>query len=613
MAVDGGVTEWSQWSGPACDCAGGSTRVLNRSRTCTNPTPANGGRFCNETLNESVTRNCNRSNCPVDGGVTEWSQWSGPACDCAGGSTRVLNRSRTCTNPTPANGGRFCNETLNESVTRNCNRSNCPVDGNVSVWTQWVNSSCSTSCGPGVSTRTRFRTCTNPSPAFGGRNCTQQLAAFEVVSFDGGVTGWSQWSGPACDCAGGSTRVLNRSRTCTNPTPANGGRFCNETLNESVTRNCNRSNCPVDGNVSVWTQWVNSSCSTSCGPGVSTRTRFRTCTNPSPAFGGRNCTQQLAAFEVVSFDGGVTEWSQWSGPACDCAGGSTRVLNRSRTCTNPTPANGGRFCNETLNESVTRNCNRSNCPVDGGVTEWSQWSGPACDCAGGSTRVLNRSRTCTNPTPANGGRFCNETLNESVTRNCIRSNCPVDGNVSVWTQWVNSSCSTSCGPGVSTRTRFRTCTNPSPAFGGRNCTQQLAAFEVVSCTEGNCPVDGGVTEWSQWSGPACDCAGGSTRVLNRSRTCTNPTPANGGRFCNETLNESVTRNCIRSNCPVDGGVTEWSQWSGPACDCAGGSTRVLNRSRTCTNPTPANGGRFCNETLNESVTRNCIRSNCPGK
>ncbi|XP_067654483.1 coadhesin-like [Haliotis asinina] len=572
MAVDGGVTEWSQWSGPACDCAGGSPRVLNRSRTCTNPTPANGGRFCNETLNESVTRNCNRSNCPallflssvdggvsewsewvdgdcsqtcgenvfrprtrnrtctnpeprnggldcqdilterinisctlpncpIDGGVTEWSQWSGPACDCAGGSTRVLNRSRTCTNPTPANGGRFCNETLNESVTRNCNRSNCPVDGNVSVWTQWVNSSCSTSCGPGVSTRTRFRTCTNPSPAFGGRNCTQQLAAFEVVNctegncpVDGGVTGWSQWSGPACDCAGGSTRVLNRSRTCTNPTPANGGRFCNETLNESVTRNCNRSNCPVDGNVSVWTQWVNSSCSTSCGPGVSTRTRFRTCTNPSPAFGGRNCTQQLAAFEVVS-------------------------------------------------------CTEGNCPVDGGVTGWSQWSGPACDCAGGSTRVLNRSRTCTNPTPANGGRFCNETLNESVTRNCNRSNCPVDGNVSVWTQWVNSSCSTSCGPGVSTRTRFRTCTNPSPAFGGRNCTQQLAAFEVVSCTEGNCPVDGGVTGWSQWSGPACDCAGGSTRVLNRSRTCTNPTPANGGRFCNETLNESVTRNCNRSNCP----------------------------------------------------------------
>ena len=41
---------------------------------------------------------------------------------------------------------------------------------------------------------------------------------------------------------------------------------------------------------------------------------------------------------------------------------------------------------------------------------------------------------------------------------------------------------------------------------------------------------------------------------------------------------------------MDGGWTEWSEWSCPP-EC--GSSKVLTRSRRCNNPTPLDGGADC--------------------
>ena len=61
----------------------------------------------------------------------------------------------------------------------------------------------------------------------------------------------------------------------------------------------------------------------------------------------------------------------------------------------------------------------------------------------------------------------------------------VAGGYSDWSPW--SECSKTCGIGE--KTRERSCTNPSPANGGSTCVDQNLgdASETSSCNEGGCP------------------------------------------------------------------------------------------------------------------------------
>lgn len=81
-------------------------------------------------------------NVSVDGGLTEWTEWSACSVSCEEG---IITRSRTCTNPPAQNGGLDCLDHLSEDET--CNEGACPVDGNWSDWHLW--STCSVSCGTG--------------------------------------------------------------------------------------------------------------------------------------------------------------------------------------------------------------------------------------------------------------------------------------------------------------------------------------------------------------------------------------------------------------------------------------------------------------------------------
>ncbi|XP_078667426.1 zonadhesin-like [Branchiostoma floridae x Branchiostoma belcheri] len=117
----------------------------------------------------------------------------------------------------------------------------------------------------------------------------------------------------------------------------------------------------------------------------------------------------------------------------------------------------------------------------------------------------------------------------------------VDGGWSVWGPW--SGCSVTCG--VGTQTRDRTCTNPAPQNGGADCDGP--AQETQACDTGvSCPVDGGWSDWSSWSGCIGIC---EVERQNRYRTCTNPAPANGGADCVGPTQE--TQQCpIVAPCPV---------------------------------------------------------------
>ena len=58
---------------------------------------------------------------PVDGGLSEWSDWSKCSKSCDGGEQE---RTRTCTNPAPQYGGAGCVGHTNEKGT--CNTQHCP-------------------------------------------------------------------------------------------------------------------------------------------------------------------------------------------------------------------------------------------------------------------------------------------------------------------------------------------------------------------------------------------------------------------------------------------------------------------------------------------------------
>jgi hypothetical protein len=168
------------------------------------------------------------------------------------------------------------------------------------------------------------------------------------------------------------------------------------------------------------------------------------------------------------------------------------------------------------------------CPVSCEVSDWGEWGMCSAECGGGTQ---TRSRTITTE-PANGGQPC-PTLGEQ--RACNTDPCPVDCQVSEWSDW--SACSAECGEGTQTRTRTIT---TEPENGGEACPW---LDEQRPCNPDPCPVDCQVSEWSDWSVCSVECGGGTQ---SRSRSVT-AEPENGGAAC-PALEEQ--RDCNTDPCPT---------------------------------------------------------------
>ncbi|XP_048241751.1 SCO-spondin-like isoform X2 [Haliotis rufescens] len=644
VVVNGGVSQWGAWSDTACAVTcGEATKVIRRTRTCTNPPPSNGGQFCVENLSQSAQVSCGLVGCPVNGGVGQWGQWSAATCTVSCGSTATYQASRTrpCNNPIPANGGSFCTQPISETTFLSCGLPACPVavDGGVSQWSQFSNPSCSVTCGSTASKFiTRTRLCNNPPPSNGGRDClTIGLPLTQTNEVNcglvdcpvaGGVSQWGQWSIPACTvtCGVSAVRVITRTRGCTNPPPSNGGAFCTESLSNTALRSCGLGACPgpVNGGLSQWTPWSVVPCTRSCGTFNTLATRVRKCNSPAPSNGGADCVGDTFQTQTrscglpicaVPVNGGLSQWTQWSIVPCTRTCGLFNTLaTRVRQCNSPAPSNGGADCVGDTFQSQTRSCGLPICAVDGGFTQWTQWSGLTCTrtCGLSESGTVVRTRSCTNPAPQNGENNCTGSTFEAQNRNCGFSPCPTDSGLSLWTQWSIPSCSVTCGTTASrVVTRTRSCTNPAPSDGGRDCTGLGATFdsETRNCNLSPCPIDGGVTQWAQWSDPGCSvtCGTSATKTLARARTCSNPTPQFGGRVCTETLSENTVRNCGLQSCAGEDGLTPWTEWAGEPC------VLTVSRTRTCTRPTPTTGGQGCSRDLVQTTTRRCSPTDCKSK
>ncbi|XP_078352256.1 mucin-like protein, partial [Oculina patagonica] len=219
-------------------------------------------------------------------------------------------------------------------------------------------------------------------------------------------------------------------------------------------------------------------------------------------------------------DGNFTNWGPWGPCSASCAPGGIQM--RFRNCTNPPPINNGSDCQGPRNE--TQQCNVQPCPVDGNFTQWGLWT-PCSQTCGNGTQL--RFRNCTNPPPQHGGKDCVGPRNE--TQECFVEACPVDGNFTEWGAW--GACSQTCGNG--TQIRLRNCTNPPPAHGGRDCMGERN--QTQECYTGGCPVDGNWTQWTAWGQCSVTCGNGTQ---TRYRSCINPPPSNGGRDCPGPRNET---------------------------------------------------------------------------
>ncbi|XP_067939915.1 coadhesin-like [Watersipora subatra] len=465
-------SQWGEWSSCTRTCGSGSqTRI----RTCgftfrgVNPDylpnpiglcqgSATQTRTCNVRPCQvdgmwgewSPNTTCSRS-CGVNGGWSSWSPYSSCSKSCGGG---VRTRTRTCTNPRPANGGQFCSGASTQSD--RCNTQGCQINGEWTSWSNW--SSCIGNCSKGF--RTRTRSCTNPKPQNGGKNCqgsSKDKESCRSVSYCVAL----------CGDYGGGNKGDEYGSYGGDKGGFNGGPF------EGSKGGNNGKGASSGTKWSQWGEW--SSCTRTCGTG--SQTRVRTCgftfrgvnpdylPNPIGLCQGSATQTRTCNVRPCQVDGMWGEWSPYTTCSRSCGGG---VQNRKRRCNNPAPSNGGRSCVGPARDVIL--CNNKDCPVNGGWSSWSPYSSCSKSCGGG---VRTRTRTCTNPRPANGGQFCSGASTQSDR--CNTQGCQINGE---WTSWSNwSSCIGNCSKGF--RTRTRSCTNPKPQNGGKNC--QGSSKDKESC------------------------------------------------------------------------------------------------------------------------------------
>ena len=298
-----------------------------------------------------------------------------------------------------------------------------------------------------------------------------------------------------------------------------------------------------------WTSWgVWSICNTHCGGGL--RYRERKCENIERArfgcVGNRFQTEACNNQPCPLFQ--LTEWSSWAPCSKTCGNGFS---TRHRSCINFFTGKDSKLCRETRNES--KSCQVMSCKVNGAWSQWSPWSPCSRTCG---MAIKRRRRSCTDPLPQNGGNNCDGGFSQSQNRICLGPPC-----VSLlrWTSWSDfSPCSASCGPGERIRRRF--CINELHET-VKGCTGNRT--DIANCTFGPCPVNGAWSSWTDWSRChpiLCKKA--------RTRNCSKPTPANGGRHCPGRFTEHLS--CNAKDCLVYSQWSNWGTWSACTKSCNGG-------------------------------------------
>ncbi|XP_037267415.1 properdin [Falco rusticolus] len=277
--------------------------------------------------------------------------------------------------------------------------------------------------------------------------------------------------------------------------------------------------------------------------------------------------------------GGWTPWSPWSGCSVTCGVGT---LRRSRACADPPPRCGGGCGPGAAEESRVCQGATPTCPVGGSWGSWGPWGSCRGTCSGaGRAPGRSRSRRCDSPPPSvePPGAACAGAAVD--TQPCPGlPPCPEDG---AWGAWsATAPCPVTCGLGVVTQRRA--CDAPPPRHGGRGCHGN-STRRVVCGPHGACP---GVEHWGPWGAwtpcerrqfgsISCQPAVGQQR---RTRECLRHRP--GGPPCPTDGGPSIIqlRTCYNiQNCLLPGNWSDWSPWGLCTPPCGASPTR--SRVREC--------------------------------
>ncbi len=374
----------------------------------------------------ATTQSCNSG--PCDSFVWTTGAWGSCSAPCGGGTrTRTVACISVITGAVVSDA--LCTGTRPQS-SEACNTQPClPAEWTVGDW-----SACSTTCGPGIQTRTVQCTlagavvadaqCANagPKPA-----TTQPCNPGPCDTYEWTVGSWSACSAP---CGGGTrTRTVACISVITGTVVSDA--LCTGTRPQS-SEACNTQPClPAEWTVGDW-----SACSTTCGPGIQTRTV--------------QCT--IAGGVVADFQ-------------CVNAG--------------PRPA-------------TTQPCNPGPCDT----YEWAvgPWDACSAPCGGGTrTRTVNCVSVLT-------GAVVSDTLCSSTARPDSSEPCNTDPCAQPqWTVGDWDACSTTCGPGIQTRTVQ--CTLAGVVVADAQCASAgPRPKSTQSCNLGACGV-WIVGDWSDCSAP----------------------------------------------------------------------------------------------------------------
>lgn len=437
---------------------------------------------------------------------------------------------------------------------------------------------------------------------------------------DGSWSGWTDWAACAKVADSNNPEPLHshsrsnidvcqcQTRQCNNPRPQNGGSSCTG-ISMRV------ANCTVHGD---WTPYsAYSECSASCGNAV--KTRYRTCTNPSPGYGGRVCVGRDRE-EVMCTNNPPcpipsneahrprwSAWADWSVCSVKCGGG---FRSRRRSCRTYSIQQFNmtfdfdvdlELSDQCLgNAEQYEECNKHKCP-DKRIVKWTAWQNTGSNtqtrqkilCKASLLKMnvlgvkISVGRPQERPCPVD--KYCNS--DGSTTEDLASGT----DNWQPWTPW--SACSVSCGRGE--MVRVRVCNNGFGCgeakermhvqrkqcnIGGRDCPKlnSLQALDTWGC-------------WSDWSLCSSSCGWG---VQKRYRTCLSADSDN----CS---GDSVQKQpCQIDECSSMLGWDSWTVWS--ECDM----NNEQHRKRSCSSENICVGAR--NETricfLDENSLSNDIDS-----